>query len=438
MSPLVVTLIMVGAALVAIFAGFPIVWCMGGVATVAALVLWGPHSLEVMALGVFDSWADPILMALPLFIFMSSLLQHSGMGDDLFEMIYWWMGRIRGGLAMGTIFICTIFAAMSTSVTAAIAVMSLIALPAMSKRKYHKDLALGTILAGGSLGPTIPPSIDLIIYASIAKESVGKLWFGAIVPGFIMALGYVAYVGLRCFSNPRMGPAVPAGEAASWGKKFGLLRAVIAPIAIVALILVGIYSGMVTPTEASAVGALAMLVIVAVRRRLTFEALSSSLWLTLRVTAMLFWLLIGVHAFNSIYIGLGARSLVEDMVLGLEASPFMIVVVMMLIILVFGTMMDDWAIMLICASIFVPIIKALGLNTVWFGILFLLAILLGCCTPPYGYNLFVMKALAPKGITMGDIYRSILPFVAVQICAIVLFMFFPAIITWLPSMVFAK
>ena len=438
MSIGVVTLIMFGCLFLCIFLGIPIAWAMGGVATLSALFLWGPEALGVMALHVWKQWTNSILMCIPLFFLLANLLQRSGMAEDLYEMMYRWLGGLKGGLAIGTVVICTIFAAISGITSAGIITMALIALPSMLKRNYDKNIVLGGIVTGGALGSLIPPSVIMILYAYVARESIGRLWFGGFMPGFLTSALFITYIAIRCYLNPRLGPALPPEERVGWSEKLGSMKAVVLPLLVILLILTTIYLGICTPTEAAVIGCLGMLMAVGIHRRLTWSLLRDSLYPTFRLSGMIFWVLLGITCFNAIYVSMGAKKLVEAMVLGFEVSPFAIIAVMMVIVFFLGMIMDDFAIILICAPIFVPIVKALGFNPIWYGILFVMNIQIAYCTPPYGFSLFMMRTVVPEGITMGDIYRSVYPFVLCQVTALVMVMFFPQIALWLPGMMITK
>jgi len=438
MSAGVMTGIMFGSLFLCILMGVPIVWGMGGVAVFSALFLWGPQALGIMAHNVWSAWTNSILMAIPMFLLLGNVLQRSGIADDLYEVMHRWMGGLNGGLAMATVLVCTVMAAISGSVTAGLITMSLVALPPMFRRHYDKNIVVGSIVTGAALAMLIPPSIELILYAFLTKQSVGRLWFGGFMPGFLTAALFLTYIAIRCYRNPKLGPPLPPEERVTWGEKFISIRGVVLPLLVILMILLSIYLGICTPTEAAVLGVVGIFIAAAIHRRLTWAALRDSLYPTFRLTGMCFWILLGITCFDAIYVSMGARAMVTEMILGLGISPFAIVALMMVFILLMGTVMDDWAIILICAPIFAPIVEALGFNMIWYGILFIMNIQVANCTPPYGYLLFLMRTVVPKDITMGDIYRSVYPFVICQVIALSTVMFFPAIVTWLPGMMITK
>ena len=434
MNILLVTLIMFGCMFFCIFFGFPIVWVMGGVAGISAFFLWGPGAVKIAAMAVYPNWSSNLLLAVPMFILMANLLQRSDVADDLYEMMHKWFGRSNGGLAMGTVFICTMFAAISTGGVGLIT-MTMIALPAMMNRKYDKNIVLGSIITGSSLGILIPPSIILILFAFVSRESIGRLWFAGFGPGLLMAFLFVIYIGIRTYLNPKLGPALPKEETPSWKEKIATLHKVVPIMSVIILMMGTIYSGFCTPTEASVIGVLGVLVVITFvhGRKKCWKIIKDSMMPTLALNGMVFWILLGINFFNSIYVALGAKRLIGGFILSMNVSPLTVIAVMMVFILIMGMMMDDYAILLICAPIFVPIVKDLGFDPIWYGILFIMNIQIAFCTPPYGFSLFLMRKLLPPDLTMMDMYRSVWPFVCIQVVTLILVMLFPQIALWLPD-----
>ena len=415
--------------------GLPVGFTLGGVGLVFTLILWGPKALMTIAFAAQDNWAATLLMAAPLFLLMGSILEISGIADDIYEMFYKLMGGIRGGLGIGTIIICTIFAAIMGISGASTLTMGTIALPSMFKRGYNKHMVIGCVAAGGVLGILIPPSVIMILYAMVARESVGQLYAGGIVPGLLLATLYCLYMGIRCYFQPEMGPAIPLAERASFKEKLISLKAVIIPIALIFLALGTIYAGICTPTEAAAVGALGGFVSAAIKRRLTFEVVKKSLFQTFTITGMVMWILLGATLFSNLYRAMGAQDIVLGFVTDkLGIGPWGVIIMMQLSLFILGCLMDDYAIVLLCAPIYVPIIKALGFDTLWFAILFMVNMQMAYLTPPYGFNLFYMKSIVPPGVTMGDIYKSIVPYVGMQLTGLILCMVFPQLCVWLPRL----
>lgn len=414
--------------------GLPIAFAIGGIAVIFTYFLLGQSGLFLFGGSVFRQLTSFLFAALPLFVFMGHMLERSGIADDLYQMFFVWMGPLRGGLAIGTIFICTLFAAMAGVSAAATVTMGIVALPSMLKRGYNKQLALGCIGAGGALGVLIPPSVIMILYGAFSGESIGRLYAGGIFPGLILAGLFSLYIGVRSFIQKDLAPAIPKEERASWGQRISSLRAVILPILLIVAVLGSIFGGLATPTEAAAVGALGSVLCSAIYRRLTLKALYEAAYRTLGTTCMILWIVVAVTAFTSFYTSAGAQDLIKKILLGLPISPIMLIIAIQVIWFILGCFLDPAGIIMITVPIFVPVIKALGFDPVWFGVLFVVNMEMAYLTPPYGVNLFYLKGVAPPGVTMADIYRSIGPFVALQAVALVLVMMFPQIILYLPNL----
>jgi len=431
-----VTLLMFGSLVVGLSLGLPVSFVLGGVAVIFSFLLWGPASLLNVALIAVDLEKTIVLVPIPLFVFMAIVLERSGIVDDLYEMIYRWAGPLRGGLAMGTVVIATIFAAMSGIVGAGTVTMALIALPSMLKRGYDKRMAIGVVCAGGALGQLIPPSVDMILYGFIAKESVGKLFAGGVIPGLVLAFLYILYVAVRCGIQPAMGPALPPADRATWSQKFASVKAVLLPILLVIGVLGSIFGGLATPTESAAIGAVGAIVCSAVYRRLNWVNLRESAYRALRVTSMVMWIVLAASVFASVYQALGAVELMKGALTNLPFGRWGVMLTIQVIFFIMGCFMDDTAIMMITIPVFLPVIKALGFDTVWFGVLFIVNMQMGFLTPPYGFTLFYVRGVAPEGVTMGDIYRGVWPFVGLQAVGLLVVMIFPALILWLPNLIF--
>jgi len=429
----VITLLIFGTLFLLLAIGVPVAFALGTVGVGYTVFLWGPPSLFNMAVIIFKNMSSGVLLAIPLFLLMANFLQHSGIADTAYGAIHRWMGPVRGGLAMGTVLICTVFAAMSGVSGAATVTMGLIAIPSMLKRNYDKRIAVGCVAAGGVLGIVIPPSVIMILYASVTRESVGGLFFGGIIPGLMIAAGHITYIGIRSYLQPHMAPSIAPEERVGMREKLVSLRAIVLPVLLILLVLGSIWTGAATPTEAAGVGALGALICVVIYRRANWQVLNDSIRTTLRITCMVMWIVAAATAFNSLYVAIGARELVTDLILSLEVNRWIILIGMQLTLFFFGCIMDDYAIVMLCAPIYVPIIKILGFDPLWFGILFILNMQMAYLTPPYGFNLFYLKGIVPKGVTMGDIYRSIVPFVLLQGTGLVLVMIFPQLALFLPN-----
>ena len=335
---------------------------------------------------------------------------------------------------MGTVIICALFAAMSGVSAAGTVTMGLVALPSMLKRKYHKDIAVGAISAGGSLGILIPPSIIMIVFASLTGASVGKLFIGGFIPGLVIATLFVTYIGIRTLIQPHLGPSIPEEEKISWGQKFRLVRAVILPVALVVLVLGTIYTGITTPTEASAIGAFGALICTIVKRRFSWAMFQEATLEAFKLSVMVGWIVLGAKAFSHIYAATGAGNFILGLISGLELSSWLILVAMQLILFTLGMFIDPIGIMMITLPVFLPLSQELGFDLIWFGVLFTINMELAFISPPFGMNLFYMKGVVPSSISMGDIYRSVLPFMALEVLGLILVILFPQLVLWLPNL----
>ena len=425
-------LIIVGCLLGLMALGLPIAFTMAGVAIFGTILTWGWSGLFMVVSSTFGNSTNFIYVAIPLFLLMANFLQNSGLADDMYEIIYRWAGGVRGGLAMGTVVICAIFGAMSGISSAATVTMGLIALPSMLQRGYDKSMVLGCIIAGGALGILIPPSIMMIVYAGVAEVSVGKLFMAGVMPGILLAALYMIYIGVRCWLQPQLGPAVDVKF--SLVEKLVILKGAVLPVLLVLLVLGTIYTGICTPTEAAGVGALGALACMAVYRRLTMERLKSALLFTITTNAMVMWIVIGAACFSHFFAVAGIHDEIHEAMVNLDIWRWWVIIIMQVIFLILGMFLNAAAIVTLLGPLFVPIILKLGFDPVWFGILFVINMEMGYLTPPFGFNLFVLKGVVPKDISMTDIYRSIIPFVAIQMLCLAIVMAFPKIAMWLPGL----
>lgn len=438
MSIELITILLFGALVFFLALGLPLAFVLGGVGMVGCYFLWGSKGLFVAAAQAYGAMGKFTLLAIPLFIFMAMILERAGVADDLYTMMHRWMGPLRGGLAMGTVLICTIFAAMAGISGAATVSMGVIALPAMLKRGYDKVIAMGCISGGGALGILIPPSVPMILYATLTGESIGGLFAGGVFPGILLSFLFILYIGIRCFLQPTLGPALPREERATWKEKLVSLRAVALPIIIIVMVLGSIYSGVCTATEAAALGCLGAFISAAVYCKLNWTLVKEACYRTANLTAMIIWILIGAYCFTSVYTGTGAHELMEKLLLSIPGGRYAILITMQVVFFILGCILDPAGIIMICTPVFVPVIKSLGFDPLWFGILFIMNMEMGYLTPPFGFNLFYMKAIAPPGVTMTDIYRSIVPFVILQAVGLAIVIIFPEIALWFPRAVLGR
>lgn len=434
MSIGLVTLIIFLFFLLCMALGLPIVFCLFGTAMVFALILEGPNSLYMIFSTTFSTMTTEIFIAIPLFIFMAFLIQFSGIATALYDTMYKWFGPLRGGLAMGTVAICTLIAAMTGLGATGTVTMGVIALPEMLKRGYDKGFAVGCIPTGGALGPLIPPSVPMVVTAAFARLSVGKMFIGGIVPGLIIALLCCVYIGIKAYVNPRLAPALPQAELATWRQKFISLRGVTLPILLVIAVIGSIYTGAATPTEAAGIGAMGAIICAIIYRKLNWPNLKEAMLMTVKVNGMVLWLLAGGLCLGSLLGATGVSHWIIKALAGLPFAPVIIIAVMQLIVFVMGMFMDGASITVITIPLFMPVVESLGFNPLWFCLLFTINGISGYISPPFGMNLFYMKGIVPKDISMGLIYRSVIPYVLIIVIVMVLCFVFPGILLWLPDM----
>jgi len=436
MSAGLLTMLLFGSLIVAVLLGLPLAFALGGIGVVLTFFLWGPKGLFMLPLNTFRGLNSFMLVAVPLFIFMANMLERSGVAEDLYEGMHRWTGSLRGGLAMGTVLICTIFAAMSGISAVATVSMGLIALPSMLKRNYDKRIAVGCISAGGALGILIPPSVIMIILGTFAELSVGKLFAGGILPGLLLSSMFITYIWVRCHFQPHLGPPLPVEERSDLREKLTYTKGLILPVILVISVLGAIFTGICTPSEAAAIGAVGSVVCAVIHRRLAWQMFKEVCHRSLSLTCMVMWIYFGALCFTSLYIAVGAPKLVEEILMELPGGRWAPIIAMQLTFFVLGMIIDPTGIVMITTPIFFPIVRALGFDPIWFGVLFVVNMEMAYITPPFGYNLFYMKGVVPKGITMGDIYRSIIPFVLLQMTGLAIMMVFPQIVLWLPNLIF--
>jgi tripartite ATP-independent transporter DctM subunit len=433
LGPEWLTIILFGSLVLLLLLGLPLVFAIGGVATLFIILLWGPHALPILANRTYMAMDMFLLVAVPMFIFMGAMLQRCGIAEDMYDLMYHWMGGLRGGLAAGTVLICTMFAAMVGISGAATTSMGLIALPSMLKRGYKKDIAIGCISAGGSLGILIPPSVLMIILALTSRLSVGQMFVAGILPGLLLSTLFVAYILIRCYIQKDLGPSVPPDDRLPSRERIKLLGALLLPIGLIFAVMGSMFFGLATPSEASAIGALGAIVSAVIKRTFTWESFTSALFITLRLSAMVIWIVFAASVFTALYAVTGAASIIGGAIKGV-GDPWMVIITMQFILFMLGMFFDPTGIVLLTAPIFFPLVVSLGFDPLWFAILFVINMEMAFLTPPFGFNLFYMKAVVPPGITMMDIYKSAMPFVLLMMLGLILCMIFPGIITWLPSL----
>ena len=441
MSYEMIALLMCTTLMVLLLTGQRVFGAVGFVGAAASLLLWGDGGSEMPfnASMVLLNWFP--LLTLPLFIFMGYMLSESGIANDLYKMFHVWMGPLNGGLAIGTVVLMVAISAMNGLSVAGMAIGTSIALPEMLKRGYDKKMITGVIQAGSSLGIMVPPSIVLVLYGMIARQPVSQLWLAGVFPGLLLAALFVAYIVVRCKLDPTLGPSLSLEERSSitWREKVALLRAGIVPLAIVFMVTGLFMIGVTSLVESSAVGAAAAMIAALAKGRLSREVLDVSLHKTLSVSCMFMWIILAALCYGAVFDGLGAVHAIE--ILFLEKwglSPWGVLIMMQVSYIIMGMFLDDTAMLVIVAPLYIPLIITLGFNPIWYGVLYTVTCQIAYMTPPFGYNLFLMKAMAPKEITLVDIYGSIVPFVTLMAIGLGLIMAFPQIALYLPELYFPK
>ena len=435
MSIELLTVLMGGGILMLLALGIPLAFVTGAVAVVLALSLFGPASLSLIASRTYTLMGEFVLVAVPMFIFMAAVMERSGVARDLFKAMHIWAGALPGGLAIQTMFAAIMMAAMTGIIGGEIVLLGMIALPQMLERNYDRKMAIGTICAGGSLGTMIPPSIVLIIYGLTANVAIGDLFLATILPGLLLAGLYIGYVLIRCAINPKLGPPAPLEEREMpLVEKIRLLKGLILPIAIAVWVLGSIYAGIASVSEAAGIGAAGAIVAAAVRRELTWEVIQYALRRTMTTCGMLLWLTFGANALIGVYNLMGGTTFIQNLMEGLPIGPIGVVLVMMAVLIVLGMFMDWIGILFLTMPIFVPTIVSLGLDPVWFGVLFCMNMQISYLTPPFGPAAFYLKGVAPPEISLKDIFNSLWPFIGLQVVALLLVLSFPEIALWLPSL----
>ncbi len=430
------TLMMFGSLLVLLMAGLPLAFVTGGLAIVFLFVLGDMDTLNIVPSRIFPLMTDYQLSAIPLFIFMAAMLERAGIINDMFSVIYKLLGGLKGGLASATIIASTILAAMVGVVGAAVVTMGIIALPAMLARKYDTKIAMGSIMAGGTLGILIPPSILAIIYAVVADQSVGELFIGAVIPGLMLSSMYILYVTVRSYINPELGPPIPIEERISVREKFRLMGKMTAPITLIIVVFAALFSGAATPVEAAGIGTFGSFIVAALHGQLDWRTVREACITTLKASSMVIWIMFGATIFVGLYVLEGGQQFVTGALAATGLDRWGILILMMIILIVLGMFLDWVGILLLAVPIFVPIIKDLGFDPLWFGVLYLVNMQMSFLSPPFGYALFYLRGVAPKSIPMSDIFKSALPFLAIQLTGLILLMVFPQLILWLPSIVY--
>lgn len=441
MSHEMIALMMFAGMVFLMLTGQRVFAMIGAVAAASALSLYGNASAELPFNAAFKLFSWHALLTLPLFVYMGHMMSKSGIAEELYQMMHVWFGKLSGGLALGTIFLMVIISAINGLSVAGLAIGSAIALPEMLRRGYDKVLITGVVQGGSTLGILLPPSVVMVLFAVIARQPVSDLWLAGVFPGLLMAVIFAIYVYVRVKLNPSLAPKLSEEELAMpLSEKLKLLRAGIIPVLIFVLMIGLFVTGNTSLLESAAVGATSATLAAAWKRRLSWSLINETARETMSISALFMWVILGALAFSSVFDGIGAVRAIENVFIhNWELSPWMVIVLMQLSFIVMGMFLDDTAMLVIVAPLYIPLVAALDLGIenqmIWFGILYTMTCQIAYISPPFGYNLFLMRGLAPKEITLVDIYKSIWPFVLMIMFTIALIMMFPQIATWLPSYV---
>lgn len=445
MSPEILTVGMFATLIFAITLGHPLAYTLAGVATLFGLIDNGfniPGLFDLFANNAWGLMNNYTLVAIPLFILMAQLLDRSKVAEALFEALYIVLGGIKGGLGLAVVVVCTVFAATTGIIGASVVAMGLLATPALLGKGYQKEMTSGIICAAGTLGILIPPSIMMVVYGGLTglkETSVGNLFAGAIFPGLILAGLYFLYIFIRCNLNPSLGPPISKVEASRWSarQKWGMtLKSLVPPLALILAVMGTILAGVATPTEAAGLGAFGALVLAILNRKFSWEVLKLSCQSTLKTTSMVMMLFIGGTFFSTVFLSMGGGDVVADVLIGSGLNRWIVLIIMMAIVFLMGMFIDWAAILLVTVPIFMPIAMELDFNPLWFSILMCVNLQTSFLTPPFGYALFYFKGVAPESYSMTHIYKGIMPFVLLQLLAMVILSIFPAVTTWLPELFF--
>lgn len=438
MSYELIATLMFSTMLLMMLTGQRVFGAIGFVAVVAALALWGDGGVDMGFSAVIKVMRWNALLTLPMFVFMGYVMSESRLADDLYRMFHVWFGPLPGGLAIGTIMLMVMISAMNGLSVAGMAIGATIALPQLVKNGYDKPMISGVIQAGSSLGILIPPSVVLVLFSLIARQPVSQLWLAGVGPGLLMAALFVIYVLVRTWMNPALAPPLPAEERAriTWAEKLRLLRAGILPLLIFAVMMIPFIRGWTSLTESSVIGALAAVAAAVVKRRFTRQVFEVATRQTLAITCMFMLIIMAALSFGAVFDGLGAGRAIENLFLrDWQLTPLQVLLLMQASFIIMGMFLDDTAMLVIVAPIYVGLAQSLGFNLVWYGILYTITCQIAYLTPPFGYNLFLMRAMAPPDFTLGIIYRSVLPFVLIMMLTLGLVIAFPQIALWLPQTV---
>ena len=420
-----------------IFLGFPVALSMMIAALGFGLMRFGGTLVHQFAQRIDDLATNYVLGAIPLFIFMGSILERAGIAERLFDALYMWTRRLPGGLAIAALLMCTIFAAASGVVGATETLVGMLAIPAMVKRHYDNKLIAGTICGGGSLGTIIPPSVPVVVLAPIATLPIGDLLAGILIPGLTMSALFILYIVVACGLKPSLAPPEKDADPRSLGEKIRFtLVALVPPGFLIFTVLGTLFTGMATPTEAAACGSLGVLLLAIVYRRMTWRLLFQASLQTVGLTAMILAIILAGGMFSGVFFASGGMTATKGILDALGLSPWSVVAAILFVVFILGFIIDSISIILIVTPIAIPLVKSFGLDPLWFSVVMLVMLQTAYLTPPMAPSIFYLKAIAPPTMRLQDMYWGVIPFILCQLAVLLLLLFFPAMATWMPKVMY--
>jgi len=441
MTPEVASMIMLGFVVAGIVLGIPVAYVLCGIPLIFGFIFFGDKIFPMYVSMGYSMLRTYSLVCVPLFIFMGTILERSGVAENLYKTLFYMLGGVKGGLAITTIIVGTIFGACTGIVGAAIVTIGLLALPSMLKYGYHKELACGPVLCAGGLGLLIPPSLVMILYGSTAGLNIATLFIGGIGPGVLLAVMFIIYIVIRSHLRPDMAPVISAEERAEvTGRQLVrmALTSVLPPVFLIFAVMGTLFMGIAGPSEAGAMGAIGALIVCAIGRKLNFKVVQDSLMSALKITSFVLFIVLGGKMFQGVFMRLGGGDVISNVLLGMPGGTFGVMVGALVIVWLAGCFMDYLALIYILAPILHPLMVSVGVDPIYFGCMFATALQIGNMTPPFAYSVFYLKGIAPPEITIGDLYRAAVPFVLLQTAGVIILLFVPKIITWLPAMMGAQ
>ena len=431
-------LLMFVVLFIGLAAGIQVAFILAAVPLGFAFFIWGPQGMMTLIQGAWGAMNNFVLTAIPMFVFMAVLLEKSGIVEDLYTCFYKWSGPLRGGLAVATVIVGTIIGAVSGVVAAGVIGLGLIALPQMQRYKYDRGIAVGSVLVGGTLGQIIPPSTNMVVYGAVTNLSVGKLFAAGVSSGLLFSLTFCIYILIRSWINKDLCPALPKEARASWADKLISLRAVVLPALLIVVCMGAIFSGAATPTEGAAFGALGSIVFAVCTRRFRWDIFQECCITTVRVTVMVLWMIAGASAFSAVFAGIGGNRAVMEFALAMPGGKWGAFSASFAFIFFLGMFLETTAIILLAAPIVTPILINLGFEPLWWGIIFQLLLQTAYISPPFGMSLFYLKGVAPPDVDLEAIFKFSIPWIGLQVIAIILIVVFPVMGMWLPWWLFGQ